>query len=366
MPEPLKNVYTQEFIQDLAQKLAPLDSGFNRKDFIAKTLSDLWLELELKARMSKISDCIHDFLTGDFATNAEVLSSVAVQYRQSGSSGFEQMFLPHQIEKHGLKHSKVSMKALAEITETGSAEFAIRPFLIEHESKTLKQMMRWAKSADEHLRRLASEGCRPRLPWAMALPAYKQDPSSILPILDTLKTDPSLYVRRSVANNLNDISKDNPELALDLAYEWRGISEETDWLIKHACRGLLKAAHPRSLALFGFSPPDKLKLSQFKLSEKNIRFGEPLTLSAKLSSAQPLSLLRVEYGIDFVKANGSLSRKVFKLSESELQADSVDIKKTHKFVPISTRVHYSGKHYIALIINGIELAKRPFHLEMVD
>ncbi len=364
MPEPLKNVFSKSFVQDLGQRLNSLENNVQVDVFTSRVLAKGWKDLELKARMSRISDTLHDFLGDDFARNARTLSQLAIDYRNTGRTGFEYMFLPEYIEKHGLNHFKTSMSSLASMTETGSAEFAIRPFLIEEETKTLRQMQTWAKSRDEHLRRLASEGCRPRLPWAMALPDYKKNPAPIIPILEALKGDPSLYVRRSVANNLNDVSKDHPELALDIAEKWHGDSEDTNWLVKHACRGLLKSGNPRALQLFGFAPPDKLKLSRLKLTNKTVQFGDKLEFSFQLTSPIQLGTLRLEYGIDFVKANGSLSRKVFKIGESRHEKNQLNVVKTHKFVPITTRVHYPGKHYLAIIVNGVELGKLPFLLEM--
>lgn len=364
MPELLKNVYTKNLIEDLGKRLNQQDKKLQPKKFSAQVFSGDWKDLELKARMSKISDAIHAHLTGDFNSCVEAVCAVAESYRSTGNTGFEYMFLPEYVEKHGLSELKTSLKALGRITETGSSEFAIRPFLVEHESKTLKQMQQWTKSKDEHLRRLASEGCRPRLPWAMALPAFKKDPGPILPILEQLKTDESLYVRRSVANNLNDISKDHPELALDIATDWQGISDDTDWLIKHACRGLLKAGHPRAMTLFGFAPPDAMKLNGLKLNTADVKFGGALEFSAKITSKEALGTLRLEYAIDFVRANGSLSRKVFKISETDYESSTHQFSKVHKFVPITTRVHYPGKHYLALIVNGVEMGKKPFQLTM--
>ena len=364
MPEPLKNVYDEAFIKDLSTRLSQSVKKFRAQKFVQQVLAGDWQDLELKNRMSRIADVIHEHLSDDFRSNAESLIHVAQSYRQNGKTGFEYMFLPDYIEKHGQNDFSVSMKALAAITETGSAEFAIRPFIKHQETKALKQLIRWAKSKDEHLRRLASEGCRPRLPWAMALPAFKQDPAPILPILEQLKNDESLYVRRSVANNLNDISKDNPDIALDLAERWHGLSEETDWLVKHACRGLLKAGDPRALELFGFASPEALSLKKFKLSTKQINFGDTLEFGFELHSEQPLGTLRLDYGVDFVKANGSLSRKVFKISELESASNKHVVTKQHKFVPISTRVHYPGTHQLAMIVNGVELASKKFELLM--
>ena len=364
MPEPLKNVYSPTFISDLSARLKKTDQNFKHRRFAKQVLEGEWPDLELKDRMSRISDVIHHSLSGNFKANAQAVSKVAQSYRADNKTGFEYMFLPHYIEKHGQSDFRTSMKALAAITETGSAEFAIRPFIKLDESKTVKKLMIWANSRDEHLRRLASEGCRPRLPWAMALPAFKKDPTPILPILEQLKDDESLYVRRSVANNLNDISKDHPSVALSLAEQWIGLSAGTDWLVKHACRGLLKAGDTRALGLFGFAYPHDIELSQFKLSDKQVHFGESLQFECQLGSNEPLGTIRLEYGVDFVKSNGSLSRKVFKISELETSNKRHLVSRQHRFVPITTRIHYPGTHRLAIIVNGVELACREFELSM--
>ncbi len=364
MPEPLKNRYNKAFVQDLSQRLGRHAPGLDQQSFTHRVLRRGWQVLELKARMSRISDTLAEFLSADFEMNAKVLTNVARDYLADDITGFEYMFLPEYIEKHGQQHFKLSMQALGAMTQTGSAEFAIRPFIVSETDKTLRQLQRWTTHKNHHLRRLASEGCRPRLPWAMALPDLKRDPAPILPILEALKTDSSEYVRRSVANNLNDISKDHPELSLDLARKWLGQSPETDWVVKHACRGLLKAGEPKALALFGWQAPDDIQLTRFTLASNQITFGDNLNFEFTLNSKERLGLLRLEYAIDFVKANGSRSRKVFKISESERSTQQLKVSKQHKFVPISTRKHYGGSHNLAVIVNGVELGQREFQLVM--
>ncbi|MFN3236337.1 MAG: DNA alkylation repair protein [Pseudomonadales bacterium] len=364
MAEPLKHVYSQDFIRDLGERVASHSSHFNVTRFTQDVLAQDWPELELKARMSRISATLHQHLPSDFTSNATLLGQVAESYLQAGRSGFEYMFLPEYIAEHGLSEFRTAMQALGKITQTGSAEFAVRPFLITHEAKSLRQMQRWAGHRNHHLRRLASEGTRPRLPWAMALPQYKADPTPILPILELLKADDSDYVRRSVANNLNDISKDHPELTLDIAAKWQGQGQATDRLIKHACRGLLKAGHPRALALFGLEPPAHIKLINFGVENTAVKFGDALAFTFQLQSQKPLGLVRLEYAIDFLKANGAHSRKVFKISETDHKVNTITLSKRHKFVPITTRKHYPGPHGVAIIVNGVELAAEQFQLHM--
>ena len=224
----------------------------------------------------------------------------------------------------------------------------------------MAQMMKWANSKNEHLRRLASEGCRPRLPWAIGLPKYKNDPSSVLPILEKLKTDKSEYVRRSVANNLNDISKDNPKVVIKLAKEWQGISEEIDKLIKHGCRTLLKKGEPKTLRLFGFKAPKHVELKKLRVT-KEIKMGEEIEFGFTLHTKKKnLGLLRIEYIIEFVRQNNKTGQKIFKISEGQYAEAERNITKKHSFKPISTRKYYAGKHSVSVVVNGKVLSSKSF------
>jgi len=188
----------------------------------------------------------------------------------------------------------------------------------------------------------------------MSLPNFKKDPSSIIPILEQLKQDSSEYVRRSVANNLNDISKDHPDLILELSNKWIGSNKQTDWIIKHACRTLLKSGNTAALSLFGFEKPSRLQINKFSLSAETIRIGEDLNFSFELETqSSKLGKLRIEYAIYYVK----LSKKIFKISEADYQSQYKKVSKKHSFKNLSTRKHYPGKHKISIIINGCEMGE---------
>lgn len=132
---------------------------------------------------------------------------------------------------------EISMKAQYELTRRFTAEFSIRHFLMRWPERTLTQLRAWTRDSDPHVRRLCSEGTRSRLPWGLRLQMFVKDPRPALPILEALKDDPELYVRRSVANHLGDIAKDHPELAFELCERWlKGASAERKWLIRHALR----------------------------------------------------------------------------------------------------------------------------------
>lgn len=363
MPEPLKNLYNETFVAALAQALVSAYPGFDTQKFTALIFNDVWLEKELKQRTRIISQALHACLTQDYQTNINILKEAIIQLHQSPVQlhGYECVLFPDYVELYGLNHYDISVDALAFFTPYPSSEFAVRPFIIQYPERMMTQMKNWASHDNEHLRRLATEGCRPRLPWAMALPMFKKDPSPVLEILDLLKQDESLYVRRSVANNLNDIAKDHPEIVFNIAKAWLGKHPDTDWLVKHACRTLLKQGHSQTLALFGYTPANHIQVNDFKLTSQ-VPWAGDLKFSCLIQSKEPLGKLRIEFAIGFQKANGKLADKVFKISESESNATAKNIEKHFSFKAISTRKYYAGEHQLSLIINGEALAAQNFTL----
>lgn len=358
MADALKLMYNQSFFDQFATKLGQAYPLFDTGQFISLIFDEHWEERELKRRIRHISHVLTATLPESYREALEVLSSVA-----DACSGFPYLFFPDFVELNGLDDWEASLPALALFTRYSSAEFAVRPFIMQDAARMMAQMERWAQDDNEHVRRLASEGCRPRLPWGMALEAFKADPAPILPILDKLKADASEYVRRSVANNLNDISKDHPELVLSIARDWYGNHPHTDWVVKHACRGLLKKGHPNALALFGFHGDADVEIRDLALSAPEVAIGGRLGFSFQLrnngSEAKPL---RIEYGIDFVKASGKTSRKLFKLSESAYKPGVTELSRSQSFQDFTTRKHYPGTHRLSIVVNGAELAEISFEV----
>jgi len=358
MPEPLKNLYSTAFISTLGQLLFSATRNFDVKGFHNAIFDQEWEQKELKARMNHIAVTLHEYLQGNFRENITTLKTVSSQF-----NGLKHMVFPAYVEIFGLQEFEVSMSALEYFTSNSSSEFAIRPFIKQTPLKTMQQMETWAESTNEHVRRLATEGCRPRLPWAMALPGFKSDPQPVLKILEKLKSDESEYVRRSVANNLNDISKDHPEVIVGIAKNWMGINKDIDWVVKHACRSLLKQGDPELMKLFGFRKPDHIKVQGFEL-QSTVDMGGKLKFSFRLqSSKNELGKLRIEYAIDFMKNNGCQKRKVFKISESENAGQQKLVCRVHSFKAISTRKYYPGGHGFAVIVNGHELLDGKFQLK---
>jgi len=357
MPEPLKNLYNKELLSSLCNELVCLYDEFDSESFINHVFDDEWSDKELKERMRHISEALRKYLPQDYSEAVEILMNASSKFR-----GFEYMFFPEFAGLYGLDEYEVSMPALEHFTKYSSSEFAVRPFIQKYNAKMMEQMEFWAESDNHHVRRLASEGCRPRLPWAMALSGFKEDPAPVLSVLEKLKNDESEYVRRSVANNLNDISKDNPQTVIGIARKWSGDNAQTDRIVKHACRTLLKQGESEIMALFGFAKPEHISLTNFAV-QKSVDMGDDVSFSFTLKSRhQMLGKLRMEYAIDFMRKNGKLSRKLFKLSESENTAKEKSITKSHSFRKISARQYHVGCHGIAVIVNGHELAHKNFQL----
>ena len=356
MAAALKLVYNHKFIQRLSSEIQLHYPAFKAAEFESDIFSDSWNDLELKSRMRCISIQLQKHLPQDFSNAIEILKTTSTQF-----GSYEAMFFPDFVELLGMDHWDTSMLALEFFTRYSSSEFAVRPFILKEPTKMMAQMMEWSESDNYHVRRLASEGCRPRLPWAMALPNFKNEPSPILPILEKLKDDESEYVRRSVANNLNDIAKDHPEIVRKMAQKWLGHSSDRDRLVKHACRTLLKAGDTEVLQLFGYTDIKHLQLRPFECDEHVKQHGE-LNFSFELQSEQGLGKLRIEYAIDFLRRGNKHSRKVFKISEGEYSQKSKSVTKKHSFRPISTRRYYSGEQKLSIIINGITLDQTTFTL----
>lgn len=363
MAEPLKNLYNVHFFDPFCALLEAVLRGFDRDEFMGNIHDEQWEERELKDRMKHIRQSLTPYLSDDFEHATADIIQLIQQIEKSllASCRLEFMFLPDYVAKHGIENFEVSVHALERITQFTSCEFAVRPFIKEYEERMMEQMLKWTTHKNHHVRRLASEGCRPRLPWAAALPRFKSDPGPILPILENLKNDTSEYVRRSVANNLNDISKDHPDLVLSISKQWIGKSAQTDRIVKHAGRTLLKKGDVRALELFGFHSPKEIELAEFECPE-SVMIGNGLNFSFRLiNNGTDLQKLRIEYGVDYLKSKGSSNRKIFQVSEMELEpGKSATFKRIRSFQNMTTRTHYPGEHSLAILVNGRELAKSVF------
>ncbi len=366
MAELFKNIYNQQFFEQFTNIMVAIKPEFNKKSFIRTIYDDVWEERELKQRMRHITLVLKNHLSDNYKENIVVLLAIITYIKKNNikEESIEYMFLPDFIEVFGLDDYDTSIHAIEQVTQFTSCEFTVRPFIIRYKDKMIAQMKRWSGHDNAAVRRLATEGARPRLPWAMALPSLKKDPSPILPILESLKNDPSEYVRRSVANNLNDISKDNSAIVIELVKKWIGKTKATDWVVKHGCRTLLKEGNTTVLGLFGFGSVAKIVVNNFKIHTPKVRIDNSLEFSFSLeNTANESAKIRLEYGLYYQKANGTLSRKVFKISEKTYSENSVVlINRKQSFKIITTRKFYTGLHQLSIIINGVTFDKLDFQL----
>lgn len=351
MPKKLKHqFFTKNSVAAFADALKKFYPKFDKKKFIKLVFDNNFEKIELLAKMHHVTECLKPALPVSYKKALGILIKAAPKLK-----GFEAICLPDYVEKYGLDFWDESLNALVVFTKYSSSEFAIRPFIIRNKTKAMGYMKKLAKDKNKNVRRFASEGCRPRLPWAMALPNLKKDPSLIFPILELLKNDESEFVRRSVANNLNDISKDHPNLILNLCKKWFGETEETDWIVKHACRTLLKSGNSDAMRLFGFGDPKNITVRKLTLNKKKIKIGQKIEFTYTLNvGGKKKSKIRLEYTVTFAKANNKFSKKVFKISEKSYDPGEYNLSKKHSFANLSTRKHYPGQHQIAIIVNGVE------------
>jgi len=363
MPEPLKNMYNEAYIATLSDAVKTVHSNFDSEGFTHRVFDMQWESRELKDRMRHITECLNHFLPDDYSEGLAILRKAANDEALQKLS-FENMIFPDFVEVYGLDDWENSLPALEQFTQLASAEFAVRPFIVKDSGRMMAQILEWASHDNHHVRRLASEGCRPRLPWAMALPEFKKDPSPILPILDLLKNDESDYVTRSVANNLNDITKDNPQVVIDTLAKWQKNNTKTiQWISSHALRSMVKAGDNQALALLGYGEA-QVKVENLTISPLEVSMGEEIEFSFDLiSDSDDSQALMVDYAMHFVRANDKTSVKVFKLKKLDLApGDTIAIRKKHSFKAISTRRYYPGTHTIAIQVNGTVIAEADFEL----
>jgi len=361
MPEPFKNLFNQAFFDALTAAVSQVYPTFDKAAFLARIYDDQWEGRELKARMRHTTTVLRSVLPVDYRAALDILRQVS---RSLNGQSFGVMIFPDFVEVYGLDDWEASLPALEQFTQQSSAEFAVRPFILRDSKRMMAQMLTWTKHSSEQVRRLASEGCRPRLPWAVALPAFKADPSPILPILEQLKCDPSEFVRRSVANNPNDITKDHPPVVLDVLRRWytddRG--PEMTAMVNHALRTLIKQGDPRALEMIGYAAQATFTVKNLTITPATIPMGGELTFSFDVQSLsdKPQGLL-IDYVVHLQRANGSLTPKVFKLSKKALgPGETITISKRHSFKPVTTRKYYPGPHAIEIQVNGVLCERRDF------
>lgn len=369
--EPFKNAISPEIVRLIGELIAEHVSEFDAAAFERKIVPHLG-PLALKERVALIASELDKVLPKALEPRYRVLravmhpdahGAVGVSTKE-GLCGWAIWPLTQLVGTTGLADFDASLAVLRDMTDRFTAEFDVRPFIIEDQERALAIITSWVDDPDPHVRRLVSEGTRPRLPWGVQLKTLVADPEPMLPVLRKLRDDPSEYVRRSVANHLNDIAKDHPDLVARLARDWlKDASKEREKLVRHACRTLIKQGHAEALSAFGLNPPNLLE-PEISLKSTQVQFGGALEFDVVLrSDAQQTQSLVVDYVIHFLKNNGTLAQKVFKWSKLDLAPGEVrEMSRKHVIKPITTRVYYNGVQKLSLRINGRDFGAVDFEL----
>lgn len=355
---PLKCYFGAQTARELGAAIVSIHSPFPTERF-EKNVKERVDGLELKARVAVIAEELREFLPADYPTAIGILIATLgpeiTPEQGMFNAGHTLMPVAYFIECYGLDHAEISFAAIREVTKRNTGEYAIRPFLRRYPERTLNVMRQWAQDLSENVRRLASEGMRPRLPWATRLTAFVEDPSPVLEILEGLRCDTSRFVQKSVANNLNDIAKDHPDRVLDIAQRWMNERhDETSWIVRHALRTLLKKGNPRAMRILGFRPNVDIEVSPLVLAADSVQEGGSIAFRTSLKNLESICApVLVDYVVHYVKSSGERKKAVFKLNTLMLEpGKNVTVEGNHSFRKVKTRQLYSGRHRIDVQVNG--------------
>lgn len=372
--EPFKNNISPDLVRSIGCHVDRHLEGFDRAAFEAEILDELDA-LELKQRAALIADGLDRHLPQELGPRFAILQKMLhpmteVAFDRGsdelGIRGWGMMALGMVVAQSGLEDFEASFALLKEMTKRATAEFDVRPFLDADQDRALAIMAPWVSDDSVHVRRLVSEGTRPRLPWGLRLKKLVADPSPTLPLLEALKDDPEDYVRRSVANHLNDIAKDHPDLVAEIAARWlKDADRNREKLVRHACRSLIKQGHTATLQAFGLNPPE-ISVDGPTITTDTVDYGSTLGFRIDLTSTgtAPQELV-LDYLVHFKKANGTLAPKVFKWTKLTLApGETLSLAREHAIRPITTRVYYGGTQAVSLRINGQDFGFSEFELVM--
>lgn len=354
----LRSVFNEKSIRQTAKQIKEVHPSFQDETFITATLEG-FESLSFGDRNTKITDNLFQFLPDNYAEALKILvtslGEPLVEEELEGYDGFYVMPLSTYVRRYGTEYYELSMAALIEMTKRFTSEWAIRIFLEQEQEKTLAYLKKCAISDNCHVRRLVSEGSRPRLPLSSRLYQFMEDPRPVFELLELLKNEPTRLVQRSIANNLNDIGKDNPDAVVSFLKRWQeeGV-KDVDWIIKHATRSLIKEGHPEALRLLGFEPDIGIKSADLRVKRPSVTLGNALEFECEIifKNSEETKVV-VDYLLYFKKANGELRPKVFKLSSTTVAPNAtLKLSKKHSLKQATTRRYYEGKQAIQLQVNG--------------
>lgn len=353
-PSAFKNWINSDVVKTMATEINSIYKSFDQKEFSKVALE--FAPLELKDRVLAITRALKTHLPADYGKALKILVQVM---KRDKLNGFSLWPFSEFIGQHGLDHFDESMQAMYLLTQRFTAEFAIRPYFIKDAPRVLNYFKKFANDENHHVRRWVSEGSRPLLPWGLRLPVFIENPQLTIELLELLKFDEELYVRKSIANHLNDISKHHPKLLIETITRWEmscptSHLEKIAWIKRQALRTLIKKGHPGALKLMGVGGETKIKMSNLVLNKDRFKLGDKIEFSFAITSqSKKEQKLVVDYLIHFVKANGSLTHKVYKLKSCQIKAgEKISFKKFHSLRPITTMKWYRGQHMISVQVNG--------------
>ncbi|MCL2285806.1 MAG: DNA alkylation repair protein [Firmicutes bacterium] len=350
----IKDWFTWDTMGEMADRIINERQDFPKDAFLEEVFSEEWEQMEMFARLSHISRVLARLL-GDYPASLDIIRAIP-----TGPDAIWKLAVSQYVAVNGLDHLKESAAAMEHITKYTTCEFAVRPFIDKYPTKMLEILLEWSKSDNEHVRRLASEGTRYAIPWGARLQTVKENPGYALPILENLKDDPSEYVRKSVANNLNELSKIAPDLVINLVSKWKGGSKNTDWIVKHASRTLLKKSHPQILEIFGLTKPEGVSVNLLSVTPM-VKLNDELVFSFEVINKTDEGIkLRIGYDIGFLKSNCKINLKENKISERVCKPGFTTIERKHKIFETSGRKIYFGRHELKITINGCVMAETEF------
>lgn len=357
--EKLSNFFNETYYLHLSNLIKEVYPAFQKNKFYKDVIFELE-KYELMQRLRNTALLFHKYLTNDYRKNVEILKEVV----KNEPPHFRNLIFPDYVQLFGIDDYEFSLDALTYFTQFSSSEFAVRHFILKDEKRTIQEMEKWSKSDNFHIRRLASEGSRPRLPWSFKLHSIDKNPKITSKILENLKEDKELYVKKSVANHLNDFSKDYPNFVLETLKTWDLNNLDSLWIAKHATRTIVKQGNKDALKLFGFTNEVKIRVENFITNKDKIKLGDTLNFSFDIISDSDSSQnLVIDYIIHYNKKNEKHTTKVFKLKNYNLNpSENLKVTKNQTFKDFTTRKHFLGEHFIEIQINGNSYGKYSFFL----
>ena len=361
-----RSVINKKNTAEFADRIKTAYPEFDKSAFINDIHASLE-ELSYGDRIKLVSSMIEKYIPLDYERTLKILLSSMTDKLTTnyitGFEGFINLPIGSYVSKNGLEHFELSMNALYELTKRFTSESDIRPFIAKYPEQSLNLLKTWANDENMHVRRLVSEGTRPRLPLGSRLKMFVENPLPVIELLDLLKDDPELYVRRSVANSLNDIAKDNPDVVVETLERWNNEiqSQNMEWITKHALRTLVKQGNPGALNILGYKHGAELEVKNIVFDKPSVKIGESIRFDFEIhSKSNEIQPIVIDYEIHYVKANGKLQAKTFKINKKDLDGEIISISKKHSFKEMSTRKHYPGKHLLKIKINGVIYGESEF------